>query len=146
MSSSVLVAKKFAAREYAWKLVMTLLRQPPKEAGEYHIVPVNEVFADLAPNYEQLQRITDEVCRMTIHVVDVEEDDHTFMPVFHSIGWRDTAEGGNVVARFHIFADAELYLLRQGLSRFTADIIPTTEQLNAAIGSEGISLTLKMGR
>lgn len=145
MSRSQLVAKKFAAQKHGWELAIAFLRQQPKAAGEYHIIRPGEVFTDVVPNYEQLQSITDAVCSVSIHVTDQEEDEHTFMPLFHSIGWRDTAEGGNVVARFHTLAAAELYLLRQGVAQFAAGVIPTAKQLNAAIKSEGVILTLRMG-
>lgn len=146
MSSSALVAKKFAVQEYAWKLVIVFLRQQPKAAGEYHIIRTDEVSAGVEPDYEQLQQVVRRANRAWIHVVDPEEDEHTFMPLFHSIGRRAIADGNNVVARFNTPADAELHLLRQGLTQFAADVIPTAKQLNAAIRSEGVILTVKMDR
>lgn len=146
MSSLVRAKKGFVAKECAWKLAITLLRQQPKNAGEYHAVRVDQISPGVLPDHEQLEKIVDEACRMTIHVVDTEADEHTFMPLFHSVGRRGTEYGDDVVARFHTLANAELSLLRQGLRHFNVDVIPTAKQLNAAIKSEGVVLTLRPGR
>jgi hypothetical protein len=125
---------------------VALLRQLPLGVGEYHIVRTDEIFADMVPNYEQLKSIVDKACCVSIYVVDAEEDEHTFMPLFHSIGRRDTADGENVVPRFNTLAGVELLLIRQGLEQFSVDVVPTVRQLNKAMKSEGLDLTLQTAK